>query len=221
MADLKTRLMTVLAEISAKSAMAEVIRYTIGHWDGLTAFIVDGRIEVDTNTVERTMRSIGLGRKNSLYAGSADGGQSWAILSSLVNTAKLNGLDPFTYLADVLETDGQWPGHGQSAGRAAAMGLESSACGRRPSQGGMTGKPDPQDGRTEKGGRRSHHQAYGPRGRSRPISWPAARARRCLTIVGLDGYLTALIIGPKFIDPRLWLTALVGDTAIMAEDRHR
>ena len=103
MADLKTRLMTVLAEISAKSALAEVIRYTIGHWDGLTAFIADGRIEVDTNTVERTMRSIGLGRKNSLYAGSADGGQSWAILSSLVNTAKLNGLDPFTYLADVLE----------------------------------------------------------------------------------------------------------------------
>jgi transposase len=103
MADLKTRLITVLAEISAKSALAEAIRYTLGHWDGLVAFLEDGRIDVDTNTVERTMRPIGLGRKNSLFAGSEGGGESWAILASLVNSAKLNGLDPFTYLADVLE----------------------------------------------------------------------------------------------------------------------
>ena len=100
---LKVRLMTVLAEVSNRSSLAGAIRYTLGHWDGLVAFLDDGRIEADTNTVERTMRPIGLGRKNALFAGSAAGGQSWAILSSLINTAKLNGLDPFTYLADVLE----------------------------------------------------------------------------------------------------------------------
>ena len=100
---LKARLMTVLTEISTRSSLAEAIRYTLGHWDGLVAFLDDGRIEVDTNTVERTMRPIGLGRKNALFAGSAAGGRRWAILASLINTAKLHDLDPFTYLADVLE----------------------------------------------------------------------------------------------------------------------
>jgi transposase len=58
---------------------------------------------VDTNTVERSMRPIALGRKNSLFSGSEGGAESWAILASLLNTAKLNGLDPQTYLCDVLE----------------------------------------------------------------------------------------------------------------------
>lgn len=49
------------------------------------------------------MRPIGLGRKNALFAGSSGGGRSWAILASLVNTCKLHGLDPFTWLADALE----------------------------------------------------------------------------------------------------------------------
>jgi transposase len=93
MMGLKTKLMTVLAEISAKSALAEAINYTLGHWDGLVAFIEDGRIEVDTNVVERTMRPIGLGRKNSLFAGSEGGGRraagavgpSWRRWSTLPN----------------------------------------------------------------------------------------------------------------------------------------
>jgi hypothetical protein len=58
---------------------------------------------VDNNTVERTIRPISLGRKNALFAGSAGGGESWAILASVINTAKLHGLDPQTYLTDVLE----------------------------------------------------------------------------------------------------------------------
>jgi len=58
---------------------------------------------VDTNVVERSMRPIALGRRNSLFVGSAGGGRSWAILASLINTAKLNGVDPFTWLSDVLE----------------------------------------------------------------------------------------------------------------------
>ncbi|MEO9191806.1 MAG: IS66 family transposase [Acetobacteraceae bacterium] len=101
--DLKPWLMARLAEVSAKSPLAEAIRYTLGHWDGLTVFLDDGRVEVDSNTVERTIRPIALGRKNALFAGSTGGGQSWAVLASLINTAKLHQLDPQTYLADVLE----------------------------------------------------------------------------------------------------------------------
>ena len=100
---LKPWLMDRLAETSAKSALAKAIRYALGHWSGLGVFLTDGRVEVDNNTVERTIRPIGLGRKNALFAGSAGGGESWAILASLINTAKLHDIDPQTYLADVLE----------------------------------------------------------------------------------------------------------------------
>jgi transposase len=92
-----------LGEISAKSSLAGAIRYTLGHWEGLTLFLGDGRIEVDSNTVERCIRPIPLGRKNALFAGSAGGGERWAVLASLINTAKLHGIDPQTWLADALE----------------------------------------------------------------------------------------------------------------------
>ena len=71
--------------------------------DGLTLFLDDGRVEVDSNTVERQIRAIALGRRNALFAGSAAGGERWAILSSLINCAKLHDIDPQAYLADVLE----------------------------------------------------------------------------------------------------------------------
>ena len=100
---LKARLLEVRAEISGQSSLAKAVGYTLGHWDGLVAFLDDGRIDVDTNPVERSMRPIGLGRKNALFAGSAAGGRDWAVLASLINSAKLNELDPFTYLADMLE----------------------------------------------------------------------------------------------------------------------
>jgi transposase len=96
-------LMERLAEISAKSSLAKAIRYTLNHWEGLTLFLADGRIEVDNNTVERSIRPIPLGRKNALFAGSHTGGERWAILASLINTAKLHALDPQTWLADVLD----------------------------------------------------------------------------------------------------------------------
>jgi transposase len=96
-------LMERLSEISAKSSLAGAIRYTLGHWEGLTRFLSDGRIEVDNNTVERAIRPIPLGRKNILFAGSNSGGERWAVLASLINTAKLHDIDPQTYLADVLD----------------------------------------------------------------------------------------------------------------------
>jgi len=66
MADLKILLMNTIKDISAKDPVASAIRYTLGHWSGLTLFLEDGRLEVDSNTVERNMRSVALGRVNSL-----------------------------------------------------------------------------------------------------------------------------------------------------------
>jgi transposase len=103
MAALWSWLMQRLDEISAKSSLATAIRYTLSHWAGLTVFLVDGRVEVDNNTVERCIRPIPLGRKNALFAGSHRGGERWAIIASLINTAKLHEIDPETYLADVLD----------------------------------------------------------------------------------------------------------------------
>ena len=100
--DLKTWLAVQLARASAKSAIAVAIRYGLNHWDGLTRFLEDGRIEIDTNTVERSIRPIALNRKNALFAGSDEGGANWAIIASLIETCKLNGIDPQAYLADVI-----------------------------------------------------------------------------------------------------------------------
>ncbi len=103
MAELKRVLEAGLEGLSTKSAMAGAIRYSLRHWAGLTSFLGDGRVEIDSNTVERTIRPIALGRRNSLFAGSCGGAESWAILASLLQTARLNGLDPYTWLNDVLE----------------------------------------------------------------------------------------------------------------------
>src|SRR5436189_5862133 len=100
---LKTRLTAMVGQLFSQSPLAEAINYTLNHWDGLTLFLRDGRVEVDSNTVERSMRPIAMGRRNSLFSGSEGGAESWAILASLVNTAKLHDLDPQAYLSDVLE----------------------------------------------------------------------------------------------------------------------
>src|SRR4051812_31682965 len=92
-----------LGRVSGKSALAEAIRYALRHWDGLVLFLDDGRLELDTNTVERAIRPIALGRKNSLSAGGGGGARHWAIVASLVATAKLNGVEPLAWLTDVLE----------------------------------------------------------------------------------------------------------------------
>src|SRR4051812_27331721 len=92
-----------LGRVSGKSGLAEAIRYALRHWQGLVLFLDDGRLELDTNTVERAIRPISLGRKNSLFAGSDGGACWWAIVASLVATAKLNGVEPLAWLTDVLE----------------------------------------------------------------------------------------------------------------------
>ena len=99
---LKTWLEEQLARVSGKSVIAEAIRYGLNHWDGLTRFLEDGRIELDTNIVERGMRPIALNRKNALFAGHDQGAENWAAIASLVETCKLHGVDPQAYFADVL-----------------------------------------------------------------------------------------------------------------------
>ncbi|MBJ6126638.1 IS66 family transposase [Microvirga splendida] len=91
-----------LGLISQKSKLAEAIRYALSRWEGLTRFVDDGRIEIDSNVVERAIRPLALTRKNALFAGSDRGGEHWAIIASLVETCKLCGVDPQAYLTDVL-----------------------------------------------------------------------------------------------------------------------
>ncbi len=101
-AALKAWLQHQLGRVSAKGPIAEEIRYGLNHWDELTRFLDDGRIELDTNIVERGIRPIVLNRKNALFAGHDEGAESWAFIASLIETCKLNRVDPQAYFADVL-----------------------------------------------------------------------------------------------------------------------
>jgi transposase len=91
------------ARISGKSDLAGAIRYTLSRWDALTLVLRDGRACIDNNAAERSMRPMTLGRKNWLFAGSDSGGHSAAATYSLIQTAKLNQLDPENYLRQVLQ----------------------------------------------------------------------------------------------------------------------
>jgi len=92
-----------LGRIPGRGDVAKAIRYMLARWPALCQFLDDGRIELDTNTVERAIRPVTLGRKNHLFAGSDGGGERWATVCSLIATAKLNGVEPFAYLRDVLQ----------------------------------------------------------------------------------------------------------------------
>jgi hypothetical protein len=92
-----------IGRVPPRGAIADAIRYALARWNGLCLFLNDGRIELDNNTVERAIRPIALGRKNHLFAGSDGGAARWAVVASLLATAKLNGVEPFAYLTDVLE----------------------------------------------------------------------------------------------------------------------
>jgi hypothetical protein len=89
--------------LPGSSDLAKAMRYALRHWPGLVAFLDDGRIEMDTNVVERAIRPVALNRKNALFAGSDGGARHWAIAMTLVATAKLNGVEPVAWLTDVLE----------------------------------------------------------------------------------------------------------------------
>jgi hypothetical protein len=86
-----------------KSELAQAIRYALSNWAALTRYRDDGRLEVDNNAAERALRDVALGRKNWLFAGSDDGGERAAAIYTLLGTAKLNDLNPESYLRYVLE----------------------------------------------------------------------------------------------------------------------
>ena len=88
--------------LPSRARLAEAIRYALGRWPALSRFLDDGRIELDTNPVERAIRPVALGRKNSLFAGSEGGARRWAIVASLIETAKLNGIEPYAWLRNTL-----------------------------------------------------------------------------------------------------------------------
>ncbi len=99
---LHTWLQETLRSLSQKSALAEAIRYALKLWTALVRYAGDGRIEIDNNAAERSLRAIALGRKNYLFAGSDAGGERAAAIYSLIGSAKLNGLDPEAYLRFVI-----------------------------------------------------------------------------------------------------------------------
>jgi uncharacterized linocin/CFP29 family protein len=88
--------------LPARGITAAAIRYALNHRDGLLRFLDDGRIDLDTNSVERAVRSVALSRKNALFAGCDEGAENWAAIASLIETCKLNGIDPQRYLTDLL-----------------------------------------------------------------------------------------------------------------------
>jgi len=109
-AALKTWLEKTLVQLASGSSIAQAIRYGLNHWDGLARFLDDGCIEIDSNTVERSIRPIALNRKNALFAGSDEGAENWAMLASLIETCKLHGVNPEAYLTDVLtKLVNNWP----------------------------------------------------------------------------------------------------------------
>jgi transposase len=91
-----------LARLPGGSPTAKAIRYPLNHREGLCRFLDDGRIELDTNAVERAIRPVCLSRKNALFASGDDGGARWCAAASLVETCKLNGVDPQRYFTDLL-----------------------------------------------------------------------------------------------------------------------
>jgi transposase len=99
---LKPWLEASLAKVSKGGKLGQAIRYGLRHWDGLVRFLDDGRIEIDSNTVERSIRGLALNRKNALFAGHDQGAMNWAMTASLLETCKLNAVDPLAWLTDVL-----------------------------------------------------------------------------------------------------------------------
>ena len=106
---LKVFLETSLRQVSGKSALAKAIRYALSRWKALTRYNTDGRLEMSNNAAERAMRSPVLGRRNYLFCGSDAGGRRAACIYTIIETCKLNGIDPQAYLTDILGRIGDHP----------------------------------------------------------------------------------------------------------------
>lgn len=92
-----------LTRIPGKSDLAGAFRYGLSRWSSFCLFLEDGRVAIDNNAAERALRPIGVGRRNWLFAGADTGAETLARAMTIIETAKMNGLDPQAYLADVLD----------------------------------------------------------------------------------------------------------------------
>ena len=107
---LRAALDDALRRLSPKSEMAKAIGYGVKLWPALPRFLDDGRLEIDNNIAERAIRSIAVGRRNWLFAGSKVGGERAAAIYSVIETCKANGVDPQSYIADVIaRIASNWP----------------------------------------------------------------------------------------------------------------
>ena len=101
-AELKLWLHAQRAKLSAHSETAKAIRYSLNRWSSLVRFLDDGRLCMTNNAAERALRCVAVGRHNWTFAGSDEGGRRAAAIYTLVETAKLNDVDPQAWLTDVL-----------------------------------------------------------------------------------------------------------------------
>ena len=90
------------ARVSRKSDLGEAMAYMLKRQDGFRLFLDDGRVDIDSNLVENAIRSPAMNRRNALFAGHDDGGRNWARFASLIGTCKMNGVEPYAYLRDLL-----------------------------------------------------------------------------------------------------------------------
>ena len=103
LAELRIWMETERRRLSRKNELAQALQYALSRWDGLTRFTTDGRLAIDNNVAERALRGIAVTRKNFLFLGSDKGGERAAIIYTALETARLNGIDPEAWLADVLD----------------------------------------------------------------------------------------------------------------------
>ena len=109
MTELHAWLTTQLARLSRNHDLAKAINYMLRRWDAFTCFLDDGRVCLTNNAAERALRCVPLGRKAWLFCGSYRGGQRAAVLYTLIQTARLNDVDPQAWLADVLARIAEHP----------------------------------------------------------------------------------------------------------------
>jgi transposase len=99
---LKTRFEDTINKVSRKSSLAEAIRYSLVRWDALARYTTDGRLDICNNAAERAIRPLAIGRKNWTFAGSDTGGERAATIYTIIETAKLNSIDPEGYLRNLI-----------------------------------------------------------------------------------------------------------------------
>ena len=110
LAEMKTWLEGERQRLSMKTGLAKAIQYSLSRWDALVRYTSDGRLAIDNNAAERALRTIAVTRKNYLFLGSDEGGRRAAHIYTIVESAKLNGLNPQAYLASVIDKMAKgWP----------------------------------------------------------------------------------------------------------------